>query len=275
MNDDPRVSVVMSVYNGLPYLSEAVESILDQTFTDFEFIIIDDGSTDDTTAVLQRYADRDSRIRFIEQENRGHAPSLNRGIEAAKGEYIARMDSDDISLPRRFQLQVEHLDANPECVLVGGEAQAIDSDGNTLDGMSQQPRRANANKADIQYDHDNIDKALLGGKWAFIHPSVMMRKEKVYEIGGYKERFDPAEDLDLFIRLSEAGKVQNIPQTILKYRCHSGQLSRTSSSQRYLINLVRRKAHIRRNIPLPEDLRAPAMARSYVAMLFRKANLLK
>src|SRR5690606_36363675 len=131
-HQQPTSSVLMPVYNREEYAPLAVESVLGQTFGDFEFIIVNDGSTDGVTEILRDYADADPRIVLIEQENTGYAVALNRGLERARGEFVARMDSDDISLPDRFALQVEFLQASPQVVVVGGQALRIDEDGDPL-----------------------------------------------------------------------------------------------------------------------------------------------
>jgi glycosyltransferase involved in cell wall biosynthesis len=272
MKTGPKVSVVMSVYDGLPYVSTAVESILEQTFEEFEFIIIDDGSTDGSTAVLRRYAAQDERIQLIVQENRGIPRAVNRGLGQASGAYIARMDADDIALPERFAKQVTYLDAHPECVLLGGEATAIDAEGKPFKQTDGPLSRGNANNADLAYEHAELVNRMLQGKWVFFNPSVMMRRRAVEATGGYDEHYSVAQDLDLFLRLAEVGKVANLESPLIQYRCHEDQVSQ-SPKQRYLSNKARREAHVRRSLPLPKDLRMPAMIRSYGGMILRKANL--
>src|SRR4051812_26679567 len=128
MAASPTVSVLMAVYNGEQYLREAVNSILSQTFKDFEFIIIDDGSTDRSPELLASYARADSRVKLISRPNKGLTKSLNEGLHAARGEFVARMDGDDISLPERFERQVSYLREHPEVVLVGSRVEFIDPD---------------------------------------------------------------------------------------------------------------------------------------------------
>src|SRR5438105_464155 len=134
---NPQVSIVMSVYNGQPFLEETVKSILSQTFTDYEFVIIDDSSVDDTWEVLTRYADHDQRLVLRRNErNMGVVLSLNRGLDLAKGKFIVRQDADDISLPQRIEKQVNYLEAHPECGLVGTDLQFVDINGVPLDHNS-------------------------------------------------------------------------------------------------------------------------------------------
>jgi glycosyltransferase involved in cell wall biosynthesis len=262
----------MSVYNGLPYLSAAMESILEQTFENFEFIIIDDGSTDGSTAILRRYAAQDERVRLIVQENRGIPRAVNRGLDQASGVYIARMDADDIALPERFAKQVAYLDAHSECVLLGGDAIAIDAEGKSFERTDGPLSRGNANNADLAYEHARLVERMLQGKWVFFNPSVMMRRRAVEATGGYDEHYSVAQDLDLFLRLAEVGTVANLKTPLIQYRCHENQVSQ-SPEQRYLSNKARREAHVRRSLPLPKNLRMPAMIRSYGGMILRKANL--
>jgi glycosyltransferase involved in cell wall biosynthesis len=263
----------MSVYNGLPYLSEAVDSVLSQTFEDFEFIIIDDGSTDGSTDVLRQYARSDDRICLVEQENRGLTPSLNRGIDRARGTYIARMDADDVCLPARFALQVDYLNRHPECVVVGGEPKMIDAEGKPLEKSDPLYDAFDLDNMDYRYDHEEVDQRLLTGGWHLTHPTVMMRRSAVEDVGGYDERFKTAQDRDLFLRLAEAGKVVNLPKQILQYRCHPSQISRRSTTQNYWTKRARRAAYRRRGLPLPKELSLPAMLRTAVGKELRKTRL--
>src|SRR5512135_1833139 len=132
MSDPPLISVCMPVYNAERYIARAVESILGQTFGDFEFLILDDGSTDGSLEILRRYANHDPRIRLTSRPNKGLPPSLNELVDQARGEFIARMDADDVALPERFARQVEYLRAHPDCVLVGSRVQLVDPEGDPL-----------------------------------------------------------------------------------------------------------------------------------------------
>jgi glycosyltransferase involved in cell wall biosynthesis len=263
----------MSVYNGLPYLSEAVESILKQTFTDFEFIIIDDGSTDGSTETLKKYAREDERIHLITQENRGLTPSLNRGIKQARGQYLARMDADDVCPQNRLQLQMEYMDTHPECVLLGGEGLPIDEEGQRLSEDHPLFTRRNIDNLDFRHDHDDLEGRLLRGEWAFLHSAVVMRKRAVEEIGGYNPKIEDAEDLDLFLRLAEVGKIANLPVRLIKVRYHGSSVSVTSPVQQYWVKRARRAGYRRRGIPLPKDLRLPAIIRSALGKELRKRGL--
>jgi len=216
----PMVSVVMAVYNCEQYLEEAVESILRQTFADFEFIIFDDGSTDGSGEWLEAKAKEDPRIRLIRQENIGLTKALNRGLTLARGEFVARMDADDIALPQRFQLQVGRFNADPELVLLGSEVEMTDKDGLEL-GSRGTP-----------LTHVEIRKQLLAGNGgAVTHPVAMFRTESARLVGGYDERMTTTQEVDFFLRLSEVGKVANLPETLLFWRQHNDSSNHRRSDE--------------------------------------------
>ncbi|MEO1350627.1 MAG: glycosyltransferase [Cyanobacteria bacterium J06635_15] len=205
----PVISVIMPVYNSLRYLDAAVESILQQSFQDFEFLIFDDGSSDGSRERLQQYAAKDSRIQLFLREHGGLTLLLNEGLQKSSGQFIARMDSDDIALKHRFEIQLNFLTQNPDCVAVGSEILRIDP-GSLPIGIKGQP-----------ITHEEITHAFLNGKGgAIIHPSAMFPRAALEKIGGYDPELEPAEDFDLFIKLSEVGKLANLPQVLMKYRLH-------------------------------------------------------
>lgn len=208
----PAISVVMSVYNGQAYLAEAVESILNQTFRDFEFIIIDDGSTDKTAEILSAYAAHDARIRIHRQGNKGRTASLNIGISHARADYVARMDADDISLSNRFQRQFDFLQAHPDVGVLGGGVCLIDQAGSAFDSI--QPPICDPEIRSVMFRYNPM--------W---HPAIMMRKDVLLGVGAYRVEFDESEDYDLFLRMSERSKMANVSETVLLYRIHSGQVS--------------------------------------------------
>jgi glycosyltransferase involved in cell wall biosynthesis len=207
------LSVLMPVYNGEKYVAEAVESILNQTFTDFEFIIFNDGSTDRSLEILQRYAQQDNRIRLISRENRGLVKTLNEGLSQAKASLIARMDQDDVAFPDRFDLQVRFMKQHPEVACVGGYSEIIDDAGRVLTLL-----KAPENDEQIQI-------LALKGHGSITHPAAMYRKALVDELGGYREEFEAAEDLDLWLRLGEIGSLANIPNPVIKYRFLASSVS--------------------------------------------------
>jgi glycosyltransferase involved in cell wall biosynthesis len=242
----PTISVVMPVYNSARYLREAVESILSQTFGDFEFLIFDDGSTDGSVALLREYARRDPRIRLIESAHAGYVAHLIAGCAQARGEFIARMDSDDVSLPERFQLQVEHLRAHADCVLVGSRVMLIDPDG--------RPIRQWASAT----THEEIDQAHLARGWPMVHPSVMIRRLAFEQVGGYQKKYETLEDVDLFLRLAEVGRICNLPQVLLKYRQHMQSVCHTENDRQARIrDGLMNEAAARRGIQLPPAPLAP------------------
>lgn len=209
----PRVSVLLPVFNAAAYAGDAVRSILVQTFTDFELLIVDDGSSDSSPRILQELARGDARVRLTSRANRGLVATLNEMIVSARGEYFARMDGDDIAFPQRFARQVEFLDSHPEVVAVGSRALFIDAEGLPL--MEGMPH----------FSHEEIERALMTPELGIIHPSVMMRGAACCAIGGYHADYPHAEDLDFFLRLGELGRLENMPEPLLRYRTHASSVS--------------------------------------------------
>ena len=235
----PVVSVVMPVYNSERYVARAVESILCQTFGDFEFIIIDDGSTDDSGGILEDFAVKDRRIRLVRRANTGYAVALNEGLGMARGEFVARMDSDDVSRPERFARQVEFLRAKPEVVAVGGQVVVIDPDGDAMWPMDHCPTGHEA----IDADHING----VGGR--IMHPAAMFRRYSLERVGGYRTEFEPAEDLDLFLRLAEVGRLANVESIVLEYRVHLRSVSLTRAREQTIsVNKTTAEARARRGM---------------------------
>ena len=210
---DPKVSVLMPVYNGEKYLREAVESILNQIFSDFEFIIIDDGSTDNTNDIIRSYSD--PRVRLVTNENNiGLTRSLNRGIDLSRSKYIARMDGDDVSLPARLEKQVEYMENHPETGVVGTRASEINH-------LGKITRRKTAH-----HISDKKMKVQLMFGTCFLHPSVMMRRRTLENTGiCYDESFSTSQDYFLWWRLSSHTKFSNLSDALLHYRKHSSKLS--------------------------------------------------
>lgn len=206
----PAVSVLMPVYNNARYLPEAVESILNQTFTDFELITIDDGSTDQSLAILKEYQQRDARIKIISRRNTGLCKALNDGLEVARGGLIARMDGDDTCSPNRLAKQVDFLHSHPDCVAVGTWLMRTD------------PTGSPAGKHCPPTEHNQIDEALFqrADSSAIVHGGTCFRYKALREIGGWRDCFEYVEDLDLFLRLAEVGKLANIPEVLYYYRRH-------------------------------------------------------
>ena len=220
----PAVSVVLPVYNCPLYVGGAIESVLAQTFADFELILIDDGSRDETPAVLRRYID--PRIMLVTQENRGLAATLNRGIDLARGRYIARQDQDDISLPERFAKQVAYLDAHPECGLVGTWAE-IWREGARTDRAHRHPSDNSTLKFELLFNNP------------FVHSSVMIRKSALARVGAYStdRNRQPPEDYELWSRIAREYEVANVPELLHRYREVEGSMSRDGPSP-FLNHLV-------------------------------------
>lgn len=198
----------MPVYNAQRYVAKAVESILSQSLGDFEFIIIDDGSTDSSLSILKEYAARDSRIRLISRPNTGYVRALNEALDLARGEFVARMDADDISMRDRFAKQIDFLREHPDVVLLGGAEELIDASGRLL------------LRPPVLTSDEDLQAALLAGKTEIGHPTAMGRREAMHRAGGYDETLRPSEDLDLWLKLAEIGKIANLPDFILQYRIH-------------------------------------------------------
>jgi len=211
MKNLPKVSVIMSVYNGERYLSQAIESILNQTFKDFEFIIINDGSTDNSLKIIERYKKENKRIILINNRiNSGLIKSLNSGLKIAKGKYIARMDDDDISINTRFSLQYDYLEKHPEIFLVAGGVILIDEGGKVIKKVKPIKKR------------QRLIKRLLI-KNALFHPSIMFRNTK--EIF-YRDKMRYVEDYDFYLNILSRGKlISNISSYVLKCRIRPNSIS--------------------------------------------------
>lgn len=205
----PSITVLMAVYNGAEHLAEAIQSVLDQTYRDFEFLIVNDASTDDTARILADFSGQDSRIRVLENsENIGLTKSLNRGLAEARGTYVARMDADDISLPHRFAVQKKFLDEHPGIACVGSGSHIIDEHG-ISHGTKQLPT------------DPVLVRFYLMLKNSIIHPSVMFRTATIRECGGYNETIRFAQDYDLWSRLVSRGhSIANTPEPLIYYRLH-------------------------------------------------------
>ena len=208
----PFVSVAMVVCNVDRFLAEAIESVLGQTFRDFEFIIVDFGSTDNSKSIISRYAASDSRVKFQEIRQCGLAEARNAACFLAQGKYIAIMDADDVSIPERLALQVEFMEDHPEVGLLGGTVEWIDSLGRPL------------RKMPLPLKDCDIQSALLCYS-AFWQPSAFMRRDAFVLAGGYRAPFAAAEDYDLWLRIAEYFQVANLEEVVVKYRIHPYQLS--------------------------------------------------
>jgi glycosyltransferase involved in cell wall biosynthesis len=218
----PRLTVAMSVYNDAAYVSETITSVLAQTFEDFEFLIVDDGSSDGSGAILDHFAIQDPRICVFRQENRGLIVSLNRLVAEARAPLIARIDGDDVAHPERFARQVAWFDAHPDGGVLGTHAFDMDEHGQVFDDVTQRP-----------LDHDGI-RAALDNSSPLCHPSIMLRTDVIRAAGGYRAAYRHCEDFDLWLRLAQRTRLANLPEPLAYYRRSSGQISnRHAIAQQY------------------------------------------
>ncbi|MBQ7345432.1 MAG: glycosyltransferase [Oscillospiraceae bacterium] len=233
-----RLSVVMAVYNAEKYLNKAMDSILGQTFDDFELIVVDDKSKDRSGQILHEYARKESRMVLLEnQENMGLAKSLNRGLAVAQGEYIARMDADDISVPHRFEQQVRFLDQHPDYTFVSCIGRYIDEEGN-----QEQLRLFPETNEEIYAMMPKVD--------AVMHPGVMFRRADVAAIGNYCEELRVVQDYDLWFRGMAAGyKFYNIQEPLVLFRRNHSYNVRKNRAYRLMDLKVRKKGYKLNKIP--------------------------
>jgi glycosyltransferase involved in cell wall biosynthesis len=207
----PRVTVLMPAYNAVKYIGEAIRSVLAQSFTDFELLIINDGSTDNTKDIVKKFTD--PRIRIIDNEGKGISMALNTGLQAANGFYIARFDADDICMPKRLERQVRFLDVSPDYILIGTDAEYIKENGDHLFDFHC-----------MSYSYDDIIQRIYQ-HCPFIHSSVMYRKDEIIKAGGYSLHAHNFEDYLLWVTLVKAGKCCNLPDALIKVRFNPGSVT--------------------------------------------------
>lgn len=229
----PKVTVLMPAYNAEKYIAEAIDSILNQTFTDFEYLIIDDGSTDNTWKIIQEYARKDQRIvAVLNEKNLRISATLNRGIDLAKGEYIARMDADDWSYPERLEKQVDFMDKNPDMVVSGGTIEICDSELKFL------------NLRGYNLDDKNIRSRLFRYS-PFCHPSIICKTEVAKKVEGYNLDLVVAEDYDFYFKMGRFGLFGNLEDSLLRLRTHKNSLSATKARRQECLTIyIRIKAKI-------------------------------
>ncbi len=257
----PPISVVIPVYNAARYLQSALDSIFAQTHRDFELITVDDGSTDTSLQILQANAARDPRLQIISRPNTGIVGALNDGIAAARGEFIARMDADDLAHPERLELQLTHLRAHPGCVALGSAVIFMDADSHSVKNL---PRST---------AHSEIEAALLRGDGgAMIHPAVTLRKSAVAQVGGYRPAAQYVEDIDLFLRLARVGTLANLNRPLLRYRVHPHSINFTKNAGRYQkLMQVLTEAHQARGLPFtPPAQQQPEKSWSNIVEIHRE-----
>jgi glycosyltransferase involved in cell wall biosynthesis len=236
----PLVTVFMAAYNAGQYIEKSISSVINQTFKDFELVIVNDGSTDDTVTIVESISDR--RIKLVHNdENRGIFYTRNRLLDLAQGKYIAILDSDDITSLNRLELQVAFMETHPNMVLCGGNAAVIDENDNFTGINYTEP-----------YD-DTIEVFMLFGN-PYINSTAMFRKATFNDLGGYRD-YAPAEDFELFTRMAAKHQVGNLNETLVKYRIHSSNSSTIANSLQ-LKNEIRILQNLRKELGLgnEEDL---------------------
>jgi glycosyltransferase involved in cell wall biosynthesis len=250
----PTISVIVPVYNAARYLESALASVQAQTFADFEIIAVDDGSTDHSKIILDRIAAADTRLRVISRPNTGIVGALNDALAAARGEFIARMDADDLCLPERFEKQIAFLRANPSCVCVGSAFRYIDAAGCFLKDCGRPA------------EHAAIERELLSGNGGIIiHPTVLVRRDAIERVGRYREFAQWVEDLDLYLRLAQIGQLANLPDLLFLYRLHEQSVNFTRNQGRHERKLaVLVEAHAARGLPFDLSTLPPPAFKSAV-----------
>lgn len=237
----PSLSVILPVYNGAEFLDEALDSVRRQTFDDLELIAIDDGSTDASTAILARHAAADRRLRLAARPHQGIEAALNHGLALAAAPLVAVMNADDVARPDRLARQAAFLEAEPGVAAISGALEWIDPAGRPF-RVSRPPTAP----AEI--------RETLHRTNCMAHPAVMLRREAVLALGGYRTGFAYAEDYDLWLRLAERWDLANLPEIVLAYRCHPAGISLPKARQQILSDLGVRLAAGRRAAGLPESL---------------------
>ena len=241
----PAVSVVMPVFNSGDTLAAAIESIREQTFTDWQLLVLDDGSSDQSLKIAASAASADDRIRSIPLNHTGLINTLNRGLELAAAELVARMDADDISLPLRLEKQVAFLSDHPHVAVLGGAAETFHSHGEI--------------RQEIRHPTEPSEVAAAMEKnSSLVHPSVVMRRDVVLSLGGYRAPFPAAEDYDLWLRVMEQHQIANLPDVILRYRIGGSQESVLRAEQQIISGLAARLCHRERMAGRPDPLEGSA-----------------
>ena len=220
-----RLSVVMPVFNGGPYLSTAIESVLAQTLGDHELVIVDDGSTDGSADVIARFAASDPRIRAFRKDNSGISDTLNRGLAEARGDWIARLDADDVMLPHRLERQLAFVSADSEMVAAGSYYDIIDATGARCATLRPLPR-----------DRGELQRLLDAREpLTFTHPTMIYRRQIAMALGGYRRDYEPCEDTELFARmLAMSGVILIQPEVLTLYRVHDGTISEQHATAMFM-----------------------------------------
>jgi glycosyltransferase involved in cell wall biosynthesis len=243
----PLISINMPAYNAGRHIAAAIESALAQTVGDLEVVVVDDGSADDTAAIVGRLRDRDPRVRLFSRPNTGVVGARNDALRVSEGEFIAVLDSDDLARHDRLERQVAYLREHSDCLAVGSPALVIDDEGAPLSRWFP------------ALPPDRIDAVNLAGDHgaALCHSSVTMRREAALRVGGYREPYATAEDLDLWLRLAEVGRLASLDEALVQYRMHPANIGATQARrQRAAAEAAIDDARRRRGLP-PADPRSP------------------
>ena len=235
--NNPLVTVFMAAYNGEAYIEKAIQSVLAQSFTNFELLIINDGSTDRTLDIIHKFTD--PRIRLVHNDgNKGLTFTRNRGIEEAKGQYIAILDCDDLAMPDRLKTQISFLDANPDIAICGGQAIAIDESGEQTGNLN------------VIAGDKNISPELVFHN-TFINSTLMIKRSAMLAAGGYRD-YSPAEDYELSYRISLQHPVANLNEVLVYYRLHGNNISKVQH-EKILNAELRIIENIHTNLGIPKD----------------------
>jgi glycosyltransferase involved in cell wall biosynthesis len=220
----PKISVLMPVYNGAAFVEQSIESVLAQSFIDFELVIVNDGSTDDTPAILRGLAAKDARIRIVTKPNSGISETLNAGLAVARAPWIARLDADDLMLPQRLERQWAFVSADPGVVAAGSYYEIVNSQGEGRGILYPLPRNRDELAA-IMAARDPL---------SFTHPTMIYLRDVATCLGGYRKAYEPCEDADLFARmLAEGGIILIQPEVLTRYRVHPGSISSRKMTEQF------------------------------------------
>jgi glycosyltransferase involved in cell wall biosynthesis len=220
----PKISVLMPVYNGAAFVKESIESVLAQSFTDFELVVVDDGSIDATPTILAEMAARDARMRVVTKANSGISETLNVGLEATRAPWIARLDADDLMLPQRLERQWDFVTTQPDIVAAGSYFTVIDRDSMPRDTHFPLPRTR----------EELAERLAQRETLTFTHPTMIYLRDVVRCLGGYRKEFEPCEDADLFARmLAEGGTILIQPEVLTWYRVHPGSISSRKMTEQF------------------------------------------
>jgi glycosyltransferase involved in cell wall biosynthesis len=219
----------MAVWNGASHIGEAIRSVLEQSFTDFEFIIVDDGSTDDTAEVVAQSVSGDGRVRFLRREHEGMVPAFNCAYQNATSNYLVHLDADDLANPERLTSQLTFMEQHPEVGLLGSACRMIWPDGRVI-------------QENVYPAEDPEIRSELAKSCCFCHSSIVIRKDAFDAAGGYQAAFRYSEDLDLYLRLAEVTKMANLDQVLVLYRVHGNQVCARNFEQGIISSLGTRIA---------------------------------